>query len=275
MFGNNSFDDILSAVREGKELSVPIGEFGINNAKSTKVGKASASDFFKIAKKRSRKLNPISPNQADYVNWVLYDRINYAAAASIPQLAKLFVAPIGSGTKTKVDTNLEQVSTLPAPQWFNCTEIGFYFNSNVAPIDLANYLATEYMEFWVSQKVYVEGPLDCFPSAGGVMNNTALGTMTAAATNFVTNSVNGWPSAHNGFDLRLPAGLPLGSDSQGNSVVADGFIGVTILQSQTFHVELKADGGGTIMAAATAVPIAGVGLTVSCRLRGILSRGVQ
>jgi hypothetical protein len=272
MFGKNSFNDILKAVREDKELFVDVGEF---KDSSGKMSKASFSDFGAIAKKRARKSNPISPNQADYVNWILYDRISFAASAVVNQLVKLFVLPIGQNSKTKVDTNLEQVSTLPAPQWFNCTGVGFYFNNNVAPIDLYNFLNTEYMEFWVSQKVYLEGPLDQFPSSGGVFSNVALGTMAAAATSYITNSTNGWPSAHNQYDVRLPGGLPLGKDVNGSPVIADGIIGITILQSQTFHIELKADGGGATMAAAGAVPIAGVGLTVACRLHGILSRGVQ
>lgn len=272
MFGKMGFDEILKAVRNGEDLYVPVSPMGlgIENVKGSKVSKAGVFDFLKVAKRRVRQENPISPNQADYVNWILWDRISYAAAAVVPQLAKLFVVPIGGNSKTKVDTNLELVSSLPAPQWFNCTGISFYFNPNVAPIDLANYLATEYMEFWVSQKVYVEGPLDQFPSGGGMTNATALGTMVAAATSYITNSGNGWPSTHNIYDTRLPAGLNLGG-----SLVADGLLGITILQSQTFHVELKADGGGATMAAANAVPINSVGLTVGCRLHGILSRGVQ
>lgn len=272
MFGKNSFEDTLKAVREGQELMVDAPEFRDSGGK---MSRASFSDFAAIAKKRFRKRNPISPNQADYVNWILYDRISFAQASTINQLVKLFVLPIGQSSKTKVDTNLEQVSVLPAPQWFNVTNIGFYFNSNVAPIDLYNFLSTEYMEFWVSQKVYLEGPLDQFPSSGGVFSSSSLGTMAAAATSYNTNSVNGWPSNSNAYDVRLPAGLPLGRDTNGSPIVADGIIGITILQSQTFHVELKADGGGATMAATAAVPFSGIGLTVACRLHGILSRGVQ
>jgi hypothetical protein len=267
MIGNMTFDEVLKAVRRGDELYMPIGGqgMGIENVKGNKVTKAGIGDFLRAAKARAFRQNPISPNQADYVNWILWDRVTYAASAVVPNLQKLFVAPIGTNSKTKVDTNLELVSSLPAPQWFNTTGIAIHFNNNAAPIDLYNYLNTEYLEFWVSQKVYVEGPLDQFPSAGGLFNNTALGTMTAAATSYITNSVNGWPSAHNMYDLRLPAGLGLGMDANGAAVQADGLLGITILQSQTFHVELKADG----------VPIASPGLTVSCRLHGQLSRGVQ
>lgn len=277
LFGNLTIDEIVKANREEKEFFVPFGGQGmsIRDVKDAKVSKASVSDFLKGAIARNRKSNPISPNQADYVNWVLYDRISFAAAATVNQLVKLFVAPIGTSSKTKVDTNLEQVSSLPAPQWFNCTGLSIYFNPNAAPIDLDNFLNTEYLEFWVSQKVYVEGPLDVFPGSGGIVNNTSLGTMVAAATSYITNSTNGWPSIHNMYDLRLPAGLPLGTDSANNAVVADGIIGVTILQSQTFNVQFKADGGGATMAAANAVPVNGVGLTLNCRLHGILSRGVQ
>ena len=276
MFGNNNRDEILNAIRNGEELYVPVGGMGLTQEKAPggKVAKAGLFDFLSVAKRRFRKSNPISPNQADYVNWVLYDRVKYAQAAVVPNLAKLFVSPI-SATKTKVDTNLEQVSSLPAPQWFNCTGLSMYFSPNAAPIDLANYFDTEYMEFWVSQKVYLEGPLDVFPASGGLFGGTSLGTMAAAATSFTTNSSNGWPSIHNMYDVRLPAGLPLGRDANGSGVVADGIIGITILQSQTFNVQLKADGGGTTMAATAAVPITGIGLTVSCRLHGILSRGVQ
>ena len=274
---NNNLDDVLKAVKSGEELYVPVGGQGFTAEKhnTSKVAKASVWDFLSIAKRRNRKMNPISPNQADYVNWVLYDRISFAAGSVIPQLTKLFVAPIGSGAKTKVDTNLEQVSTLTAPQWFNCTGVSIYFDPNTVPIDLANFIHTEYMEFWVSQKVYLEGPLDVFPQSGGLINSS-WGNMANAATNFVTNSTNGWPSIHNMYDTRLPAGLPLGLDSNGSAVMADGIIGITILQSQTFNVQFKADGGGATMAASPgAVPYVGVGLTVSARLHGILSRGVQ
>jgi hypothetical protein len=128
------------------------------------------------------------------------------------------------------------------------------------------------MEFWVSQKVYIEGPLDQFPSAGGVYQAVALANPAATSA---TTAVNGWPSTHNMYDVRLPAGLPLGKDTNGANVTADGIIGITILQSQTFRVELHADGGGAVLAAVGATPFPGTGLTVACRLHGILSRGVQ
>ena len=73
----------------------------------------------------------------------------------------------------------------------------------------------------------------------------------------------------------MPAGLNLGKNTDNADVVSDGIIGITILQSQTFTVKLSAHGGGATMAVTAAIPIVGIGLTVSVRLHGILSRGVQ
>src|SRR4051812_6727381 len=118
MFGKLGFDEILASVRRGEELVVPIGEFGIDGIAGK--GKVSApanfSDFLSVAKRRFRKSNPIAPNQADIVNWILYDRASFAASAVVPALTRLFVSPIGQNTKTKVDTNLTAVSQLEAPQ---------------------------------------------------------------------------------------------------------------------------------------------------------------
>lgn len=266
--------EFKDTVQGGGEICVPIKEFGASALKTGKSGKVSFKDFLKAAFAKPRNVNPIAPNQADYVNWILYDRISFAAAATIPNLFKLFVAPIGSGTKTKVDTNLDQVSTLPAPQWMNVTQLCVFFNGNAAPVDLNAFLSTEYIEFWVGgTKVYVEGPVDQFPQGGGIFNQTSM-SLVAAATAFVTQSTNGWPSQHNMYDLRLPQGLSLGRDTNGAAVVSDGLLGITILQSQTFNVQFKADGGGATLAAGGATPIPGVGLTVGTRLHGILSRGV-
>jgi hypothetical protein len=258
-----NFDSIMTVVREGREIFFPFKGKNVSQQ----------AGFTKKAKQYGRKQNPIAANQADIVNWILYDRISFAPLATLPQLYKLFVAPIGSGTKTKVDTNLDQVSRLPDPQWFNVTGFSIFFNHDVAPVDLTGFLATTYMEFWVGSKVYLEGPLDCFPNAGGVWFS-GVSNVTAGATVYATSSNNGWPSVNNLYDVRLPAGLNLGT-SGGAPVVSDGVIGITILQGQTFNVQFKADGGGATLAANNAVPYVSTGLTVGCRLHGILSRGVQ
>lgn len=217
--------------------------------------------LYRKAKKRARIQNPIMPNSADIVNWVLYDRFTFVAGATIPNRFQFFTAPIG-GAKTKVDTNLELVQQLAAPLWMNVVGVGFWISSNTIKLDIDLFMNSSYMEFWVGQKVYLEGPLQCFPAAaglGGVTTNTNESVYT-----------NGVPQVGNYFDVRLPAGLGLGGNT-----VADGLIGITILQNQQFHVDIKADAGGATLTAAAAVPTPGAGLQVMCYLYGILSRGVQ
>jgi hypothetical protein len=226
------------------------------------------SGYGKYVKSRGRIHNPIAANMADIVNWILYDRITYAASATIPQLFRLFVAPIGTGAKTKSDTNMEQVSRLPDPEWMNVTGLSITFNSNAAPLDVVNFLTTTYLEFWVGNKVYIEGPLDCFPASGGVLAGN-VSNVTAGATIYALNSTNGWPSINNMYDLRLPAGLNLGNSP------SDGLTGITILQGQTFNLQFKADGGGaTLLANNGVTPYLGTGLVIGARLHGIKSRAV-
>jgi hypothetical protein len=122
--------------------------------------------------------------------------------------------------------------------------------------------------------VYLEGNLDCFPASGGPIAS-GFSNVTAGAAVYGLTATNGWPSINNMYDCRLPAGLNLGMDRDGIPIMSDGVIGITILQGQTFRIEMKADGGGATLAAANATPYAGVGITIRARLHGILSRGVQ
>ena len=249
----------------GYELSFKeMGETAASlNRHAGKVGfKTSLTEFFRAAKRRSRAQNPIAPNQADIVKWILYDRFQFAAGTTVPNNFKFFTSPIGQNGKTKVDTNMEQVQRLADPLWFNTEGIGFFFNPQNDIGDMSNLFATEYMEFWVGQKVYVEGPVQCFPGGAGIWADTA-----ASGTSV---SSNGEPRTDNVFDVRLPAGIHLGTDSTGTAIVTDGLIGITILQGQQFRVEMNAPAGGAALQTTPAT-----GLTVMCYLYGILSRGVQ
>lgn len=237
------------------------------NKRIGKVGfKTHLTEWYKKAKRRSFAENPISPNQADIVKWIIYDRFLFAAATTIPNNFKFFTAPIGQAGKSKIDTNMEQVQRLADPLWFNTEGIGFYFGSTALAADIQAFMASEYMEFWVGQKVYLEGPIQCFPSGAGLF---ATSTPTGA-----TVAVNGVPRTDNVYDVRLPNGIHLGTDGAGNAIITDGLIGITILQGQQFRVEMQAPAGGAALTAGTATP-PGTGLSVMCYLHGILSRGVQ
>ena len=233
--------------------------------KNGKVGfRIPLTDFFKAAKAKSRKMNPIAPNQADIVKWVLYDRFIFAAGTTVPSNFKFFTQPIGTNAKTKVDTNLDQVQRLPDPLWFNTEGLGFAFSPLNTTTDVQGFLASEYMEYWVGQKVYLEGPFQVFPGGVGIWGSGDGLTVIA----------NGVPRIDNVYDVRLPAGIHLGVDTNNSPIITDGLIGITILQGQQFRIEANAPSGGVALSATTATP-PGTGLTINAFLYGILSRGVQ
>jgi hypothetical protein len=264
------FSDILKHIKSGKNHSqIPIGELDLENFSGQgKVGyRIKTSKFLKQAEKWMRHSNPIVQNMNDFVQWYFWDRTNIAAGANVPVKTQLFTVPMNQGGKTKVDTNLEQPMKINSPGWMNVFYLGLYFGTATLLLDITNLTDQSYIEFWVSQKIYVEGHAVCFPSGTGLKGVT---TDTAQQT-----YTNGEPSITNYFDLRIPRGIDLGVDNAGNAVVADGLMGVSILPDQTFHVDLLLPGGVLALTAAAAVPNAGVGLKMYSYLVGTYSRGVQ
>jgi len=245
------------------------------------------NDYLRKAKAQHRRQNPIAANQADIVFWVEYDRWFIAAGQAMPAKFSFYQVPQGQNittggttyTKSKQDTNLTQVSTLEAPQWFNSIGLGIFFGSNMIKADIDGILNTSYLEYWVTAKIYAEGVLQLFPSGAGLYGVSDQ-TNQASWT-------NGMAECKNVFDLRLPGGIHLGmgTDDNGNAVpiTTDGLMGITILQSQTFHVDIKTDApAGTpfftspyTLLSSGATPTAGTGANMMCYLYGILSRGVQ
>ena len=248
------------------ELGVPASNF---SAHAEKVGfKIKLTDFLKSAKRRARAKNPIAPNQADIVKWILYDRFQFAAGTTVPNNFKFFTQPIGTAGKTKIDTNMDQVQRLSDPLWFNTEGVGFFFGALSLLTDINAFFQSEYMEYWVGQKVYLEGPIQCFPGGAGLYGVSGEG-VTSSGT-----FTNGQARIDNVFDVRLPAGIHLGVDANNVPIVTDGLIGITILQGQQFRIEMNAPMGGAALAPATADP-PGTGLSIMAYLYGILSRGVQ
>ena len=270
----------IDYIRSGGGLWLPFKGTGIDRIQqrdaNKEIGiKLSMDDFLRVAQRRARVSNPIAPGQADIVNWVLYDRKAYAVNTATDAILRLFTIPVGTSNKTFVDTNLTQVSKLEDPQWFNATGLGIYFRQNLTPTDLDAYLNATYLEFVVGSKVYIQGPLQVFPGGAGTFGNTTAANTTANTTTVSSFLANGWPANANIYDLRLPAGINLGSDGSGGTVMSDGLIGVTILQGQTFRVDLKQDGGTITTQNNNTTPFPGQGLTVASYLHGVLSRGVQ
>jgi hypothetical protein len=203
-------------------------------------------------KGRNRFTNPIAPNTADILPWYLYDEINVAVNTLTLSEMDFFTVPIGGTqfavTKTKQQTNLEQVSQLPAPQHFNTTALEIYFASNMLKTDIDSTLNNYWLEFWIGQKVYAEGPLFKFPGGAGLAGVSQQSGQQGWS--------NGYPSPIAVVDFRM----------------GDNPIGHHILQGQNFKVKILGTPYTTVNSSANP---AGTGLNFYCILEGILSRGVQ
>jgi hypothetical protein len=213
---------------------------------------------------------PIQANTADLSNWILYDRLSAAQATTTATQYQMFVTPYNQGTKTKADTNLSLPRQLEAPQWFNAQTIGFEFGPDMWLPDVTAFIKAYYFEFWVGNKIYAEGPLEAAQSGYGLYGAFAATGTNATPITQASVVANGMPGGSPSFSMVLPPGMAV-QDAQGNAVITDGIMGVTILQSQSFYVNLYAATGVGLVATANG----GVGLTLRCILSGILSRGVQ
>ena len=235
----------------------------ITSKSGTVVGKrVILSEFAKKSKRLDKGVNnnPIVPGAADYIQNTLYDRYTSAAGAALATTFQWFTIPQGQSGKTKTDTNLTLTQMLPAPQWFNVIGLGVYFSPLMIVEDVYNFTNGYWLEFWVQSKIYAEGPVQFFPSPGGL--STTWSFATAANRSIVTN---GSALTTNFFDLRLPQGLDLGGIS------TDGATGIIINGGQTFHVDAKSPAGITLQAASA--PYGGFNALVT--LQGIHSREVQ
>lgn len=242
-----------------KNEATPISDYS-----KGKKGFTSSLGKLAVAKQKKKHLNPIVPGAADYVQWVAYDRMTFSAATILPNLISYFSIPANQQGKTKMDTNLTQSQTFPAPNWLNVVGICVYFSDLMLKSDISIVLNNFWLEFWCQEKIYVEGPIYNFPSTGGLTSGIVS---SAAATNIYAFN-NGVPAAFNFYDVRLPAGMQLGN------ITTDGTTGIVINGGQSFHVDLKSTAAaGTITLGAAAPPYGGYQVTVS--LLGTYSRAVQ
>jgi hypothetical protein len=200
--------------------------------------------------------NPIVPNMADILPWMLYDNLTVAAGQTLANTYMLFTQPV-SGTRQLNLTNLPKVSELNAPEWMNLTHAFIYFAPTVIKADIENLFANSYGQLWIGDKYYASGPLWQFPSPFGLD-----GFSTATNQQFYQN---GGAKSTNLYDLRLPEGIPLGND------VSNGIMGIPLLSGQALKFIITLTGTVTLTAGASG----GGGLNLYCGLPGILSRGVQ
>lgn len=218
------------------------------------------TSLWKSARRQHYTPNPAVPNMADYLQWVLYDRAAVAAGSNWPTSTELYTQPIGQNSKTKADTNLEQVSLLPNPYWMNVSHLGLYPDPNVLLLDWIALNNQSYFEYWVNGRVQFEGKLSHAPGGVGPLGNSQKTAESSYS--------NGQPQMSNMLDLRMPAGINLGS------MVTNGITGITILQGQNFKIKIILPGGVLALTASTATPNIGTGITLNASLFGQLSRSL-
>lgn len=197
-----------------------------------------------MRKRLLRYSNPIVPNLADRQAWMLYDRLKVAAAANTSSPYVFFQNGTGTGTppKPKEDTNLVQTGRLEDPQRFFITAVRLVFSSDMFFEDVVLFQKNYFIELWIGQKIYQEGPLPLFPGGAGVSGFT---TRTAQSS-----WNNGAPDPR--------------------SINLLGEEGIWILQGQQFRVEMKSSVAATALQSAPAP-----GANILLVLDGILYRQVQ
>lgn len=191
-------------------------------------------------------MSSVIANAQGLMPWKVWDRQSIAAGAT-STLYNFFITPIGTSGKTKMDTNLTQVSRFPGSKSFNATHLYFQVNTTLTKPDCDALFDNYYWELWVLDRVFAEGHLWMAGAPGGVS-----GFSNDAGDQVYTNGV---PTGTTyGFDLRLPAAYPS----------SDGLTGVYIGKDTNFSINLI----GTSFVAAAAFKI------TAC-LEGVLFREVQ
>jgi hypothetical protein len=183
----------------------------------------------------------------DAYDYVCYDTLRYKPATAV-STADVLLFTVGFGqatqvansageayTKTKADTNLQEGNRLPAGQTFIVDSIQFMVQftgstdttyptsgpgtefptdtTAAAAISSTNLITAileqSYVQFWVGEKAYEEGPLWAFPSDFGVMGFAGAGSGATTAVNALTNTE---VAVNNGFGharvLAVPRQIP-------------------------------------------------------------------
>lgn len=202
------------------------------------------------------------PGLSEKRRWALYDRVIFAAAATVTGAQNLFAVSLGGGTpaKTLLDTNLRQSGQLPARQVLEVWDIRVQPQLTVVSDDasvpaLNNLYDTfnaliygAHLEFRQAQKVDLEISPIAILAAGYGAIGVAYGS-----TNFVAAAGAG------GGATILSNGHPSRA-----SLWNVGPLPIILLPQRSFQV---------VITFPTAIVLpAGVGLNLWCHLDGILHR---
>jgi hypothetical protein len=88
----------------------------------------------------------------------LWDSITFEPGESL-RAFELFRIPMGQDGKTIVDTNLQQSSSLPAPESFSIQRVAFTFNEFASDEDIYGVAESVVWKLWLGSKVYALSPM--------------------------------------------------------------------------------------------------------------------
>jgi len=207
----------------------------------------------------NRVKNPYLPNKYGVLRWKLWDQQLFTnAGGALANRIAFFTVPDGSQGRTKYDTNMQEISQLPAPQKFKVMGIEIMFTPASTRADVQAFLQRYYWEFIVGERTYAEGHSEDAPSGGGLTgfdtaNNTALFT-------------NGFPQVSNVYRTFVDP-MSIGQeDSAGGAITTTGYDGIDINTSERFYLQFRNNN-------TTFTPDNDLGIRVN--LCGYLARSVQ
>lgn len=144
-----------------------------------------------------------STNQLAMLSQPIYDTVEVAASGtSATFFATAYGGTIGSGTKTKAETNLVNVGKLDQGQTFEIRALSLFAREQSTRITFADQKAFMQGSFTleIGQTKWLECPIAMIPSGGAELQY--FSNITAAATEFQVN--RGVPVMANRLMLDIP-----------------------------------------------------------------------
>ena len=120
-------------------------------------------------------------------NQFWYDRLQITSTTTS---LTYFQTPM-SGSKSKLYTNMTQAGVLPVPKMMRVFVVRFALDSACLVGDAKYIVDGSYMEFWVNDKIAIEGPVGVFSQGMGVTGTvatTANNTTKETALNGIADS---------------------------------------------------------------------------------------
>ena len=167
---------------------------------------------------------------------------------------RLFVNPIGvadtnainGATKTYIDTNMQQGTSLPTPKSFDIEGISLKFQADVTRTNLNAFLTTSHLKLNVGEKTYLAVPFYTIPGDVGLEGNhiRADGTGT-----FVLSLHNGIGMHKNIYDLQIPEEVV--DPASGRGAWTGRSVPIHLPSNQQFSVDIVHPGGIVITSGTT------------------------